>query len=252
VPNTPEVLADARAHWADHCATCHANDGSGDTFMGWHTYPPAPDMRLPATQRMTDGELFYIIQNGIRLTAMPAWGGGSEHDALDSWELVRFIRHLPNLTEGEKAQMEKLNHKSPAELKEEEEEERFLKGEDSNEQTTLPMLLRFAAFLQESGRGGGPTPSPIQGGRAPNEIRLADVGPRLSSLDWRRVRDTALVARPFPPLRGDVRNTRGGIRHCFLQGRHQFPALQRWRGVPRCRDATRGFRWWGNGVRTSP
>ena len=136
VPSTPEVLADARAHWADHCATCHGNDGAGDTFMGRHTYPPAPDMRLPATQRMADGELFYIIQNGIRLTAMPAWGGESEHEALDSWKLVRFIRHLPNLTEGEKAQMEKLNPKSPAELKEEEEEERFLKGEDSNEQTT--------------------------------------------------------------------------------------------------------------------
>jgi mono/diheme cytochrome c family protein len=122
-PNTPEVLADARAHWADHCATCHANDGSGDTFMGRHTYPPAPDMRLAATQRMTDGELFYIIQNGIRLTAMPAWGGESEHDALDSWKLVRFIRHLPNVTDEEKAQMEKLNPKSPAELKEQEEEE---------------------------------------------------------------------------------------------------------------------------------
>jgi len=136
VSNTPEVLADARAHWADHCATCHANDGSGDTFMGRHSYPPAPDMRLPATQRMTDGELFYIIQNGVRLTAMPAWGSESEHDALDSWKLVRFIRHLPNLTDDEKAQMKKLNPKSPAELKEEQEEEKFLKGDDSNEQTT--------------------------------------------------------------------------------------------------------------------
>jgi mono/diheme cytochrome c family protein len=133
-PNTPEVLADARAHWADHCATCHANDGSGDTFIGRHTYPPAPDMRLPATQQMMDGELFYIIQNGIRLTAMPAWGGESEHDALDSWKLVRFIRHLPTLTDEEKAQMEKLNPRSPAELKEEEEEEKFLNGENSNEQ----------------------------------------------------------------------------------------------------------------------
>src|SRR5262245_11030065 len=117
-PNTQDVIADGRAHWADHCATCHANDGSGDTFMGRHTYPPAPDMRLDATQRMTDGELFYIIQNGVRLTAMPAWGGGSEQDALDSWKLVRFIRHLPNLTGVEKAQMEKLNTKSTAELKE--------------------------------------------------------------------------------------------------------------------------------------
>ena len=88
VPNTPEVLADGRAHWADHCATCHANDGSGDTEMGKNTYPPAPDMRLAATQRLTDGELFYIIENGVRFTAMPAWGGGREHGAADSWKLV--------------------------------------------------------------------------------------------------------------------------------------------------------------------
>jgi mono/diheme cytochrome c family protein len=134
VPKTPEVLAEARAHWADHCAICHANDGSGDTPMGKHTYPPAPDMRLPATQQMSDGELFYIIQNGIRLSAMPAWGGGSDQDAQDSWKLVHFIRHLPQVTAAEKKEMEKLNPKSPDELKEEKEEERFLKGEDINDQ----------------------------------------------------------------------------------------------------------------------
>jgi mono/diheme cytochrome c family protein len=134
VRNTPEVRADARAHWADHCAICHANDGSGDTPIGKHTYPPSPDLRLSATQKMSDGELFYIIQNGIRLSAMPAWGGGSDHDAQDSWKLVHFIRHLPQLTDAEKKDMEKLNPKSPDELKEQEQEERFLKGEDINDQ----------------------------------------------------------------------------------------------------------------------
>ena len=102
--------------------------------MGKHTYPPAPDMRLPTTQRMSDGELFFVIQNGIRLSAMPAWGGGSDEDAQDSWKLVHFIRHLPQLTAAEKKEMEKLNPKSPDELKEEEEEERFLKGEDIHDQ----------------------------------------------------------------------------------------------------------------------
>src|ERR1700735_3551649 len=63
VPDSPEVEAEARAHWADHCAGCHANNGSGDTEMGKHMYPPAPDMRLSETQQMTDGELFFIIQN---------------------------------------------------------------------------------------------------------------------------------------------------------------------------------------------
>jgi mono/diheme cytochrome c family protein len=135
VPNTPEVLADARAHWADHCALCHANDGGGDTQMGKHMYPPAPDMRQSGTQQLTDGELFYIIQNGIRLTGMPSWGG-SAHDEEDSWKLVHFIRHLPQLTFEEKKEMEKLNPKGPDDLKEESEEEKFLKGEDTNEPQT--------------------------------------------------------------------------------------------------------------------
>lgn len=110
----------------------HANDGSGETLMGKHMYPLAPDMRKPATQSLSDGELFYIIQNGIRLTGMPGWGG-SDHDAEDSWKLVHFIRHLPDLTIEERKQMEKLNPKGPEEWKEEEEEERFLKGEGTNE-----------------------------------------------------------------------------------------------------------------------
>jgi mono/diheme cytochrome c family protein len=140
VANTTEVIASARAHWADHCATCHANDGSGDTQMGRRTYPPAPDMRRPETQQLTDGELFYVIQNGIRLTAMPAWGdsasGSLAHDELDSWKLVHFIRHLPQLTFEEKREMEKMNPKGPEDRREEEEEEKFLRGEDTSEHQT--------------------------------------------------------------------------------------------------------------------
>ena len=54
-------------------------------------------MRLPATQQLPDGELFFVIQNGIRLSAMPAWGSGSDHDEQDSWKLVGISSgfHLP-------------------------------------------------------------------------------------------------------------------------------------------------------------
>jgi mono/diheme cytochrome c family protein len=133
VSDSPEVLSEARAHWADHCSTCHANDGSGNTIMGKQMYPPAPDMREPRTQQMTDGELFYIIENGIRLSGMPAWGtpGGDEKD---SWKLVRFIRHLPRLSAPEVEEMEQLNPKSPDELKEEQEEKEFLNGGQLHEQ----------------------------------------------------------------------------------------------------------------------
>jgi mono/diheme cytochrome c family protein len=135
IPNTSDVLTEARAHWADHCAVCHANDGSGETEMGKHMYPRAPNMRKRDTQELTDGELFYIIQNGIRLSGMPAWGA-RHSDEEDSWKLVRFIRHLPNLSEAEIQEMEKLNPKSPAEWEEQQQEEQFLKGQQPGKPST--------------------------------------------------------------------------------------------------------------------
>ena len=134
VADSPAVLANARAHWADHCAVCHANNGSGDTEMGKHMYPPAPDMRRGGTQNLSDGELFYIVQNGIRLTGMPSWGSGTSRDEEDSWKLVRLIRHLPKLTAEEEREMQELNPKSREELKEEQEERDFLNGVQSHEQ----------------------------------------------------------------------------------------------------------------------
>ena len=138
VPNSQQVIAEGRAHWADHCAVCHANNGSGQTEMGQNLYPPAPDMRKKETQEMTDGELFYVIENGVRLSGMPAWGSDSDHDKTASWNLVRFIRHLPNLTPEEISEMEKLNPKTPDELQEEQEEQQFLKGQPSNQSTPTP------------------------------------------------------------------------------------------------------------------
>lgn len=128
---TPEVIDEGLEHFADHCASCHANDGSGDTSIGRNLYPPAPDMRADRTQNLSDGELFSIIENGIRLTGMPAWGDGSDESAQGSWGLVHFIRRLPQLTPEQLARMEALNPRSPAEFREQEEIRRFLAGEDA-------------------------------------------------------------------------------------------------------------------------
>ena len=125
---TREVVTEGMAHWADHCAACHANDGGGKTEMGLGLYPKPPDMRLAATQSLTDGELFYIIENGIRLTGMPGWGDGSEESGRASWHLVAFIRHLPHLTPAEKLEMDRLSPRSPDEWREMQEDEAFLKG----------------------------------------------------------------------------------------------------------------------------
>jgi mono/diheme cytochrome c family protein len=126
--STPEIVRAGMEHFADHCAVCHANDGSGETEMGRGLYPRPPDMRRPQTQSLSDGELFYIIEHGVRLTGMPAWGDGSAESELASWHLVRFIRHLPTLSDAEIAEMEALNPKSPEEWRGEEDARRFLEG----------------------------------------------------------------------------------------------------------------------------
>jgi mono/diheme cytochrome c family protein len=128
---SPEVLGEALEHYADHCATCHANDGSGDTEIGRNLYPRAPDMRARPTQDLSDGELFAIIEHGIRLTGMPGWGTGTPEGERASWGLVHFIRRLPRLTEDEISRMEALNPKSAEEWREQEEIRRFLSGEDA-------------------------------------------------------------------------------------------------------------------------
>ena len=90
-------------------------------------YPKAPDMRLQDTQSMSDGEIYFVIHNGIRLSGMPAWGPDSGPDA-DSWKLVHFIRHLPQLTADELTDMKHYNPQSPMEMQEEKEDEDFLNG----------------------------------------------------------------------------------------------------------------------------
>src|SRR5882724_5782291 len=131
IPDSPEVQREARLHFADHCAICHGNNGSGDTQIGHGLYPKPPDLRADETQKLSDGEIFWIIENGVRLTGMPAFGGaaGSEHGDTDSsWKLVRFIRHLPALTPEERLEMEKYNPKGPEDREEEQKEKDFLNG----------------------------------------------------------------------------------------------------------------------------
>jgi mono/diheme cytochrome c family protein len=129
-PITPSeaALKDARGHFADHCSACHGNDGGGDTMYGKGLYPKPPDLRLAETQKLSDGEIFWIIENGVRFTGMPAFGGGHGSQE-DSWKLVLFIRHLPQLAMEERVEMERENPKGPTDREEDKEEQDFLRGE---------------------------------------------------------------------------------------------------------------------------
>ena len=128
-PASTENLQAGMEHFSDHCAACHANDGGGDTLFGNGLYPKPPDMRTAETQNKSDGELYYTIENGIRLSGMPAFS--EEHSAggdAETWHLVLFIRHLPNITSEELNEMKGLNPKTEADREEEQQEEQFLKG----------------------------------------------------------------------------------------------------------------------------
>jgi mono/diheme cytochrome c family protein len=127
VPASAAATAEGRAHFADHCASCHGNDGSGDTEMGRGLFPRPPDLRT-TSQELTDGELFYFIEEGVRFTGMPAWSTGTAAGEKGSWDLVHFIRHLPGVSEAELEEMAALNPRSPAQVREEIEAERFLQG----------------------------------------------------------------------------------------------------------------------------
>jgi mono/diheme cytochrome c family protein len=95
LPETDDVLSGGQQVFAGSCAFCHGPDGRGGTSIGSHMDPPAMDLTSAHVQHWNDGELFWIIQNGVRLTGMPAWQSSISDN--DTWKLARFIHNLPRL-----------------------------------------------------------------------------------------------------------------------------------------------------------
>ncbi len=102
-----EALQQGREDFLERCAICHGIDGSGKTQMGLNLYPRVPDLHAPGTQNLTDGEIHYIIENGVQLSGMPAWRNPHRESTGDSWKLVLFIRSLRPLTQEEMSQQTK-------------------------------------------------------------------------------------------------------------------------------------------------
>jgi mono/diheme cytochrome c family protein len=86
-------------HYQDHCAVCHGTDGRATTEIAANMYPRVSDLTSRDTQDMSDGALFYVIQNGVRWTGMPAWK--NEHSEEETWKLVSLIRRMPTLAPGD-------------------------------------------------------------------------------------------------------------------------------------------------------
>jgi hypothetical protein len=71
--------------------------------IGQGLNPGAPDLTLARVQGRTDGQLFWIVSNGIRMTGMPAFS--PTHGENEIWQVVAFVRHLPEITDEETTQL---------------------------------------------------------------------------------------------------------------------------------------------------
>jgi predicted CXXCH cytochrome family protein len=102
---SPEIMRVAREEFTNHCAGCHGLNDNGRSGVGQNLYPRAQDLRVPETQNLTDGELHYIITNGVRHTGMPAITNPRilENDNT-AWKLVLFVRSIAQTTPRETAE----------------------------------------------------------------------------------------------------------------------------------------------------
>ena len=112
----PEVLREGLDHYKENCVVCHGAPGVDVSELGQGLNPPAPELTLPRTQKRPDGELFWIVSNGIRMTGMPAFSPTHKPDEI--WKIVAFVRHLEEITPEEQKAL-----KPPAEEAEHHHEE---------------------------------------------------------------------------------------------------------------------------------
>jgi cytochrome c553 len=94
LPNTPENWADGKEAFSHYCVACHGMHGqsTGVPFVE-HISPPIPSLASEDVQRYTDGQLKWILDNGIKPSGMPGSKGTLSDDEL--WSIVIFLRHLP-------------------------------------------------------------------------------------------------------------------------------------------------------------
>ena len=111
--SSPGAVPAGMEHYKEMCVFCHGAPGVDASEAGEGLNPPAPDLTLAKIQKRSDGELFWIVQNGIRLTGMPAFG--PTHKDEEIWKMVAFLRHLPELTPEEEKALRAGDAAEPAE-----------------------------------------------------------------------------------------------------------------------------------------
>jgi mono/diheme cytochrome c family protein len=94
--NSPAAVAAGLALFRTHCVACHGAPGVDPTEAGASLNPPAPGLTLARVQARSDGQLKWIVSNGIRMTGMPAFGASRSEEEV--WQLIAALRRLPQLS----------------------------------------------------------------------------------------------------------------------------------------------------------
>jgi mono/diheme cytochrome c family protein len=92
--NDPNPISRGAGQYADMCSGCHLAPGMKRTEISRGLYPRAPELRRKTD--LTPAEQFWIVKHGVKMTGMPAWGVTHEDELL--WDVVAFVRKLPELT----------------------------------------------------------------------------------------------------------------------------------------------------------
>jgi mono/diheme cytochrome c family protein len=129
LPSTPENLKSGQRDFEGHCAGCHGLEGDGENRFEADFYPPIPKL-TGGTQKMSDGELYFIIANGISMSAMP--GFGKNHDSKEIWGMVLWVRHLAQPNPQEKEAIESRTHMTAGQ------HEKMMKETHPETETHLP------------------------------------------------------------------------------------------------------------------
>ncbi len=114
LPDNPQVVREGQQIYLQSCAICHGMDGRSQTNVGQGMYPPVMDLTSPHVQHWNDSEMFWIIQNGVRMTGMPSWKEVVSTE--DSWKLVVFIHAMPETNSAEAGNAKAAPIKSPGQL----------------------------------------------------------------------------------------------------------------------------------------
>lgn len=92
--STSENIHAGQRNFTSYCMVCHGLDGqnTGVPFAE-KMAPPVPPLNSPSVQAYTDGQLHWIIENGVSPSGMPASRGVFSDE--ETWQLVLYIRRLP-------------------------------------------------------------------------------------------------------------------------------------------------------------